>query len=135
MTPFPEDRARSFTLIEVVIAIGILTFALIGMVLLLGNALRSSMETQRDSALTSALMTSSALVRGFDSRLTSTNLYFDQQGTPVSNTTTQAYFHFALQSVGAGAGPTNLDHWTVKATAPYPATNSVGTFFLNRVKE
>lgn len=134
MVGFPKKRVSAFTLVEIVMAIGIFTFALIGVVMLLGNALRSSSETQRDSALATALGTSASVVRSMSTSVSSTNLFFNQQGSLLTNNS-QAYFQFALSAKGAGTGPVSLDYWTVKVTAPYPATNNVANFVLSRMKE
>lgn len=129
----PKKNEPAFTLVEIVMAIGIFAFALIGVVMLLGNALHSSSETQKDSALSSAVTMASAWVRGAPTNSVSTNLYFNQMGVVVTNAS-DGHFQFALRSVGteAGVGPANLDYWTAVVTAPHPATNVVGRFLLSR---
>jgi hypothetical protein len=115
-------------------AIGIFTFALLGVVFMLGNALRSSSETQRDSALASVVSSSASLVRSQPTNATNATNFFSLQGAMLTNSSNAAY-EVELKSVGSGlGGPANLDFWTAKIKGPLPDTNVAGNFLFSRVK-
>lgn len=121
-------------MVEIVMAMGIFTFALIGVVLLLGNALRSSSETQRDSALASIVASSASAVRALPTNTVVATNYFSLQGSMLSTANGAAYVS-SLNSVGSGSGPTNLEYWTAVVIGPLPATNVTGQFLYSRLKE
>jgi type II secretory pathway pseudopilin PulG len=127
--------ADAFTLVEIVIAIGIFTFAVLGVVFMLGNALRSSSETQRDSALASVVSSSASLVRSQPTNATgATHFYFSLHGAMLTSSSDAAY-QVELRPVGSGiGGPANLDFWTATITGPLPATNVAGNFLFSRIK-
>ncbi len=123
--------ARAFTLVEIVLAVGIFAFAIIGVVFLLGTGLKISAEVQRDSALSSALMTAASLLR------TSTPppnvLFFDQTGS-LTPSTTNAHYQFAMTNASSPSTLSQVDLFSITVTAPYPSTNSVGNFLVSREK-
>ena len=126
--------ARGFTLVEIVIALGLFSFAIIGVIFLLGSGLTSSKDTQRDSALSSALAASAALLRSGTAPLSASTNYFDQQGSLVTNLST-AYYQFTVTPLASGGSlSTNLSMYSVQVKAPYPGTNSVGNFVMSRPK-
>jgi Tfp pilus assembly protein PilV len=125
--------ADGFTLVEIVMAIGLFTFALLGVVFMLGNGLRSSSDTQRDSALASVVSSSVSLVRAQPTNATLATNYFSLQGAMLPNASNAAY-QVVLKSVGSGGGPTTLDLWTATVTGPVPATNVAGNFLFSRIK-
>lgn len=128
-----SESGKAFSLVEIVMALGIFAFAIIGVVFLLGTGLTASRETQLDSALSSALTTAAALLRSGPAPLVPTTYYFDLQGSRVTNTGSA---HYALTAtlLASNGLSSNVNLYTVKATAPYPSTNSVGTFLISRPK-
>lgn len=138
MRSFPHDvqntsRHRGFSLVEVTLAIGIFSFALVGVVGLLASALQSSSETQRDSALASAVGTANVVIRSSDPTISSLTLHFDRAGNLLPGPA-DAYFLFQLQSDGSSAGFPNLEFWSARVTAPYPQTGAYeGNFVFSRL--
>jgi type II secretory pathway pseudopilin PulG len=128
-----DGAPAAFTLVEIVIAIGIFTFALLGIVFLLGNALRSSSETQRDSALASVVSSTAAFVRSQPATVLSATNYFSVEGAILTNSNGAAY-RVDQKSVGTGGGPSNVDLWTASVVGPLPGTNEVGNFLMSRLK-
>ena len=134
---------------EVIIAIGIFSFCIVGIVYLLGAALSSSRESQRDSALRSILQNMEAemgaLPASILTNLASTNFDFDLSGALTTVPTNRAYRVVAsrvsaaavegLTSVTNGAnvspGATNADNhflWMLQISYPppnYPQTNTL----------
>lgn len=128
------SQARGFTLIEIVIALGLFSFAIIGVVFLLGTGLSTSRETQRDSGLASALATSAALLRSGAAPVAAYTNYYDQQGGWQTNAS-NAFFALTVTPLPSGGTlSTNLTLYSVKAIAPYPGTNSAGNFLMSRAK-
>ena len=125
-----------FTLVEIVMAIGIFAFAIVGVVFLLGTALESSAATQRDSALSAALTTTASMVRSYDNLAVPATLYFDLQGSPttVANTATPPYYQFAIAASSSGV-LNNLEIYSITVTAPYPSGHNVGSFLVSRPKK
>lgn len=121
---------------EIVLAVGIFAFSIVGVVFLLGNALQSSSDTQRDSALSSALQTTAGIIHTYSASKTSDVLYFDQHGSLVTNAK-NAHFRFVLTSVGnAGtANPAKLEYWTVQTGTPPPNYPQTDHFLLSRLKK
>jgi len=135
--------------VEVIIAIGIFAFCIVGIVYLLGSALSSSRESQRDSALRSILQNTEAemasLPASILTNLTSTNFDFDLSGALTTVPTNGAY-RVVVSRVSAAAvtgltkvmngtnispGVTNADNhflWVLRVSYPppdYPQTNTL----------
>jgi len=107
-------QKSGFSLVEVVIAIGIFAFTVVGIVYLLGASLSSSRDSARDSALATALVSVDSAVRtsGTSLMLTGTNIYFDLYGNLLSGSnSTGIYYQASVQPVNSGsvAALTNLD--------------------------
>lgn len=134
MRLFIRPNAKGFSLVEVVLSVGIFSFAIVGVVFLLGTALQSSSETQRDSALSSALQTATAIVQSYDNSTDSAVLYFDQQGSLVTNPNS-GHYKFELTAVSGTGLPSNLEFWTVQASSPPPAFPKTGRFLISRLKK
>jgi len=125
----------AFTLVEIVMALGIFAFAIVGVVFLLGTALESSAATQRDSALSAALTSSASVLRSYDNLAVPSTLYFDQQGSPITAANmAKAYYQFAIVATTSGV-LTNLEIYSITVTAPYPSGNYVGSFLVGRPKK
>ena len=130
----PTNNLRGFTLIEIAIALGIFSFAIIGVIFLLGTGLTSTKDTQRDSSLSSALAASAALLRSGTVPLSATTNLFDMQGSLVTDPT-KAYYRFTVAPLAPGGSlSTNLVLYSVQVSGPYPRTNSFGSFVLSRPK-
>ncbi len=83
--------AQGFTLIEVVLAIAVITFATIGLIGLFGAGLRADQQAGADTAfatMTSRMMAqlSSATNSTALQSMASTSYFFDMDGMPVANT-------------------------------------------------
>lgn len=101
--PVPRrTQAGGFSLIEVIIAIGIFTFCIVSIVYLLGVALESSRQSQIDSAMTGILRNMDFEVRSLPytnasgaSLLTvtnaGTNFFFDSVGNLTTNDAQKIY--------------------------------------------
>lgn len=121
----------AFSLIEVVIALGVLAVALVGILGLLSNSLQVGRAAATDRLAVSmvnhilAELRSSRSLAPLDS-----NSYFDAEGTPVTNVSFAAYRIHVVGQVDTNyndaAGRTNLSRFQL-AIFPVsgPATNSV----------
>lgn len=126
-----RKRPQGFTLVEIVIAVGIFAFAIIGVVFLLGTGLKVSTEVQRDSALSSALMTASSLLKS--STPTPTVLYFDNTGS-LTPSAANAFYQFAVTPASSHTTLPRVELFSIQVTAPHPSTNSVANFLVSRQK-
>jgi type II secretory pathway pseudopilin PulG len=120
-----------FSLVEIAMAVGIFAFAVMGIVFLLSQALQSTSETQRDSALATALISASATVRATDPTTNNLTLLFDRHGSPVDQES-NALYRITLASIGNGGLADPVDIWTAQIQGPVPSTNSLGNFLLTR---
>ena len=141
--PGPGRDRRAFSLIEVVLALGVFSFCLVSVIYLLGVALGSSRESQRDSALAGALRNVDTELRMLpavyltNTTWNSTNIYyFDAAGNRLTNAIVNSVIYCAKvtrvppTTVGNLTGATNSTYhflWTVSFSYPapnYPITNS-----------
>jgi len=115
-----------FTLVEVVIALGIFSFCIISVLGLMQVALASSRDSQTDSSISSLVSNLSARLGSLDSN----SVFFDRTGMPVqTNAMSSAYFRASLTPVDPAAvastfGLTNgnsLQVWSVSIGHPSPA--------------
>jgi len=134
MSPPEKPATSGFTLVEIAMAVGIFAFAILGVVFLLGTGLRSSAEVRRDSALSSALMTSSALLRAPAAAPASLTLLFDDSGSQVTDPKKAIYEFVIATSAIAPPNMTNVNLYTVQVNSPYPKKIPVGEFILSRPK-
>lgn len=112
-------------------ALGVFAFAIIGVVFLLGNSLQSSAQSQRDSALASAVSTTSTLLRTQSSTAPPATLYFDQRGSHLE-TSVGAYFEFTISSQPSDPEFPGVEKFVITANAPYPVGVPVGRFVATR---
>ena len=138
----------AFSLVEVIIAIGIFTFCIVSIVYLLGTALSSSRQSQIDSALVGILRSmdselrvlpytsASGLSLSSASLTGSTNYFFDRSGSLTTNTNSRVFCAVltrvtntaSLTAVTNGAsvspGVTNTtNHYLWMLKISYPAPN------------
>jgi uncharacterized protein (TIGR02598 family) len=136
-------RARGFSLVEIVIALGVFSFAVIGVFGLISIALNTSKEAQRDSTLASVIRTLDADIRSTTSSaaiaaLSTTPRYFDEVGKPLTSST-GAYCKVTLvkgsESNIAGtyglANASNLHVWSATIAYPAPVYKETTVFLLS----
>ena len=142
-------RPGAFSLVEVIIAVGIFTFCIVSIVYLLGSALNTSRQSQMDSAMAAILRNMESELRAVPSvnlaAVTGTNYYFDVGGNLVTNTNSRAYLAVVTRVAPAAvAGMTSVTNgtnissgitnttnnylWLLKVSYPppnYPLTNNM----------
>ena len=142
-------RPGAFSLVEVIIAVGIFTFCIVSIVYLLGSALNSSRQSQMDSAMTAILRNAESELRAVPSAnlaaMTGVSSYYDVGGNLATNTNSRAFLAVvtrvapasvaSMTSVTNGAnisaGITNTTNnylWVLKVSYPppnYPLTNNL----------
>ena len=126
-------RSPAFSLVEVIVALGIFSFAVVGIVYLLGSGLSSSRDSAKDSSIAAALhgldatmrtlpsATLTALTTGTSPMTSGTNLYFDLFGNITSGTASNIYYTANVQRVD----PTSVGTLTGISTSgsvPFPQT-------------
>ncbi len=156
-----QGKGEAFSLIEVIIAMGIFTFCIVSIVYLLGTALSSSRQSQIDSALVGVLRSMDSELRALPYTnssasalsLTSPNLagtnsfFFDQNGNLTTNTASRS-FRAVLTRVtnvasltavtnGANVSPgvtnsTNHYLWVMKVSYPAPNFPYTNSLVLGR---
>lgn len=140
------ERSDAFSLVEVVIAIGIFSFCIISIIYLLGVALDSSRQSQIDSAMTGVLRNMDAELRGLpyndpnalslnSATLESTDYFFDSAGNLAANTANRIFrarlSRVAPAKVGTLTSVTNSTNhylWVLKVAYPapnFPLTNTL----------
>lgn len=144
---------RAFTLVEVVLAIGVVAFGLIAILGLMSVSLRNSREANVREGLTMVLDRMNSVYQGqnFTNSLavsqTSTNYYFDNSGVPTTNTasyfylcnvtnatpaTTSYFFQSATTVIPQGSAPTNyFGVLQVSVRWPYPQLNSTNISLIS----
>lgn len=134
-----SNRIRGFSLVEITIALGIFTFAILSIIGLLSVALNTSEETQRDSSLTTLIRTLNSEVRSATTSnsvtaLLNGPLYYDLVGKPVAGGNSNSYFKVtfthsnqgtnsqtAVKSLLGLKSATNLNIWSATIAYPPPA--------------
>ena len=156
-----QGKGDAFSLIEVIIAMGIFTFCIVSIVYLLGTALSSSRQSQIDSALVGILRSMDSELRALPYTntnaavlsLSSPNLvgtssfFFDQNGSLTTNSNSRAFRAVltrianvaALTAVTNGAnvspGVTNSTNhylWVLKVSYPAPNYPYTNSLLLGR---
>jgi uncharacterized protein (TIGR02598 family) len=130
-----------FSLVEVVIAIGIFAFCVVSIVYLLGTALNTSGDSEKDSSLSAILHSIDSSMRMVPAvnlgTLTTTNFYFDLFGNALTNTSASGpdvYYSGKVTRISPTAtttatGVTNTDRyflWAADFSYPppgFPITN------------
>lgn len=138
-------RPRGFTLVEVVVAIGIFAFCIVAVLGLMQVALSASRDSQIDSSIGGLIGNLSASLNSLDANelaaAASTNRYFDEAGRPLStNAQGSAYFRTTLSAVAptvieqtfALPGGTNLHVWAVAIEYPAPQYGRNAGLILGR---
>jgi uncharacterized protein (TIGR02598 family) len=145
----------AFSLIEVVMAIAVVAFALVAIASTLPVGLKSMRDSQNDQAIgTIANQTRGALQQisfgtgaGSLSALTTSNYYYTVEGvqTVATSTTMLPYYRaqFTVKDAGVNglpfggtvSNPTNAATVTVILTYPYPALTQTNTFSLFAAKQ
>lgn len=128
-----DGRQGGFTLVEVVIAIGLFTFCVIAMVGLLQVALSSTRDAQTDSAIAGLMGNLSAKLDSLSESqlagLQSSNRFFDAVGGPLEQgNDPAAYFRVRFEPVSASAvnetfaltNAPDFHVWTVAVDYPAP---------------
>ncbi len=121
---------KAFNLVELVMAIGVVSFCLVALFGLFSVGLNNSRKSNEDTALASMVMSRISTLRTVGISAFSTNLFFSFDGEQTTNSS-QAYFEcqFLTNSM-AGAEP-NLATVALKFTWPVlpngasPNTNTV----------
>lgn len=139
------SSAGGFSLVEVVVAIGIFAFCIVALIGLLQVALTSVRESQVDSSLASVMGNLSARLNTIDatelSTVNGTNHYFDLTGMPLSaSNDPSVYFRAkwtAVDSVTMASlfdlpGGVNLRTWTVAIEYPAPQYGKSLRFLVGR---
>ncbi|HSI86946.1 MAG: Verru_Chthon cassette protein B [Candidatus Methylacidiphilales bacterium] len=138
-----RTQRLAFSLVEVVMALGVFSFCLVSVIYLLGVGLGSSRESARDSALAAALRSVDTELRMLpaatlaNTTWNSTNLYyFDGAGNRLTNAVANMVMYRARvtrvppSAAGNLTGATNSTFhylWTVSFSYPapqYPMTNT-----------
>ncbi|MEO7934191.1 MAG: hypothetical protein ABIT76_13640 [Chthoniobacterales bacterium] len=126
-----------FTLIEVVMSIGLFSFCIVSIIFLFGVGLDSSRESQRDAAFGAILREMDVELRSKSVSLTASNdltLFFNAVGSTVANTSPEAAFRAVSHRVAANkAGVTNtnrLSIWKVEISYPAPSYPSTSRPYL-----
>jgi uncharacterized protein (TIGR02598 family) len=142
----PDRRGlRSFSLVEVVIAVGIFSFCVVSLISLIGLSLSSSRDTKSTSAVAAALRSIDANVRAIPlttlTNLTATNYYFDIAGNTTSNNAANLYYQATVtrissNSVASTCSVTNGNRfflWSVNLKYPPPKYTSSYSQLLGNV--
>ncbi|PTY00987.1 hypothetical protein DB346_15395 [Verrucomicrobia bacterium LW23] len=143
-----RSHRRAFSLVEVVLALGVFSFCLVSVIYLLGVGLGSSRESQRDSALAAALRSVDTELRMLPAATlagaawNSTNVYyFDIAGNRLTNAVPGMVMYRAKVTrvpVGIAATITGANDgsfaylWTVSFSYPAPLYNSTNTRTVGR---
>ena len=146
----PRHRTRAFSLVEVVIAVGIVTFGLVGIYSLLPAGLRS-VEESRNEGLAVELLAKAEIdlrtcVPGSNSSMlginpyaatTATNVFFMGKNGMVVGTTNEA--DFKLTAINRPGANPQIAAWNLRVAWPPQAANpsdSIETLvFLNRLSQ
>jgi uncharacterized protein (TIGR02598 family) len=136
---------NGFTLVEVVVAIGIFSFCIVALIGLLQVALTSVRESQVDSSLASVIGNLSANLKTIDatelSSVDGTSQYFDLAGMPLAATNgVSTYFRAKWSEVDTAKmdslfdlpGGVNLRTWVVAIEYPAPQYSKSLRFLVGR---
>ena len=123
-----SKHRHGFSLVEIVIALGIASFSLIAIVNLLAVGLKASREANTDTTVTAIIQTVSSRIRSTDDLQTlPSRIDYDQQGEESS--AADAYYRCDI-SIGAPNGliwndidPTHLRNVELKVSWPEGSPN------------
>lgn len=140
-----RSRRNGFSLVEVVVAIGIFAFCIVALIGLLQVALTSVRESQVDSSLASVMGNLSARLNTIDAAklagVDGTNQYFDLTGMPVASTNgASSYFRakwsevdtVTMDALFGLSGGINLRTWAVEIEYPAPQYGKSLRFLVGR---
>ena len=103
-------RNPGFSLVEIMLALGIFSFCVVGIVYLLGSALGTSRDSAKDSSIAAALHSVDSSMRTISSgtlagAVTSsgTSFYFDLFGNMLSGSGSGVYYTANVQAVNSGS--------------------------------
>ena len=132
-----------FSLVEVVIAIGIFAFAVVGIVYLLGSGLSSSRDSAKDSSIAAALRSVDSTMRTISSgtlagtvTTSGTSFYFDLFGNMLtSGSASNIYYTANVQRVNAASTEalTGMTNPWYGNTYTDSGTTTPGRYFLWKV--
>lgn len=126
----PLASSPAFSLTEVVIALGIVTFTLVAILGLMGVGINASRQSSDDTVL--AAMTSYVLGELRGSGAMSNSFFFDQGGAPLGNGTNAIYRCEAAPSAPEISGlSTNFRKVRLVFTWPASAPASASTNVIN----
>lgn len=138
----PETSPRGFSLIEVVIAVGIVSFTLVALIGLFGVGMRGSLRASEDTCLAVMITRVSGDLRVLGSASVSTNYFFDNRGLQVTAGDPMAHYECAVTTrpvTEIGATSSNLQQARLVFTWPAsvdpakrPSTNTSYATFLSR---
>ena len=119
-----SKRQRAFSLIEVVIAIGIMAFAMTAMLSLLAVAMRSDKQSGSDTALSemSRQVFNNLRALPYSTLPAATNYYFDLDGAPCAQTNAN-YTCVVTVTNDSAVASGNLTQIQMQFTWPYSAVN------------
>ncbi len=131
--------AAAFSLVEVVIALGVISFALVSMIGLMGVGINASRQSSENTALTAMISQVLGKVRASSNAPPATNFFFDADGLPLTNSA-GAIYQCAVSSTNPPATEisdvsgnflkaTLVFTWPVSAAVP-PHTNAVHASLL-----
>jgi uncharacterized protein (TIGR02598 family) len=127
-----RSQPRGFSLVEVVLAMGVTSFALVAILGLLAAGMRINRESDTDTLLAGmALSTMNHLRATYTNWPTSTNatnIFFDSAGATGTNSfgTADTKFYQCSVEIKQSPAPTaaSLFHVRMTFTWPYPSTNN-----------
>lgn len=144
-TDSPRSFPVAFSLVEVVVAIGIFAFCIVALIGLLQMALASVRESQVDSSLASVMGNLSAQLNTIDAAelpsVAATNQYFDLTGMPLAATNlSSSYFRAKWDAVDSASidslfglpGGVNLRTWAVSIEYPAPQYSKSHRLLIGR---
>jgi len=119
LIPRKTDR-RGFSLVEVAIALGLVSYALIALLGLLTVALSSSRESSLETALSQIALHAASV---YDGTASQQNLAYSYEGIAVNGTNASKYFEVAMVGRPSDAGTiantsTNLHLLTLSISSP-----------------
>ncbi len=131
-----EIQRSAFSLVEVVIAIAVLSFCLVTIIYLLGVGLKSSQNSGRDSSLVAVLHTADAMMRANTTNtldaIATTNLYFDLNGNNVASESAANFNYLVTIQRVSSASVSTLTAVSDSTATPStsPGVTNVNRFFL-----
>jgi uncharacterized protein (TIGR02598 family) len=129
----------AFSLVEVVIALGVISFALVSMLGLLGVGINASRQSSESTAMTAMISQVLGKVRAASNAPPATNFFFDADGLPLTNSVGAIYECRASATLPPSGEISDVSDkfmkaalvftWPVSAAVP-PHTNTVHASLL-----